>query len=293
MRSYHSLSWLQYSYLQQGRFREAGETVGTIEAVAQESGDPSLKGTAASMRARQVVESGQWDLMRGRTRFDNTDELFAIGMSAARTGDLTTAGMARHEMARRAAAHQTGDRRPLAAIMEMQLGALGALAEGNAERAIGSMESAVEAERRLPPPLGPPALMKSSHELLGEMLVELQRSTEARARFEEALAAHPNRSASVLGLARAQRAAGDSSRARDAYRAFLDNWQQADAGRSELDEARRAIAKESAAGWLPLLAVAALAAAAGTGVLWRRRTQEARRPQQTAASPRKNRRRKR
>lgn len=267
MRSYHSLSWLQYSYLQQGRFRKAAEAVATMEAVALESGDASLKGTAASMRARQVVESRQWSSTKGRTRFDNADELFAIGMGAARTGDALTAGLARQEMARRADSPQTGDRRPLAAIMELQLGAL---AERNSEAAVRLLESAVAAERQLPPPLGPPALMKSSHELLGEILVELGRPQEARARFEEALAAHPNRSASVLGLARALDAAGERERARERYRAFLDNWAHADAGRPELDEARRTIANSRAGRMIPLLALAMLALGLGAFRLRRR-----------------------
>src|SRR5690349_24078357 len=40
-------------------------------------GSFSLKGELASMRARLIVESGAWSEMRGRTSFDNVDELFA------------------------------------------------------------------------------------------------------------------------------------------------------------------------------------------------------------------------
>jgi tetratricopeptide (TPR) repeat protein len=241
MRSYHSLSWLQYEYLQLGRYRDAAATLAEIEPAAQESGQPTLRGIAASMRARQVVETGRWDLTAGRTRFDNADELFAIGMSAARTGDRRTAEMVRQELARRAAAPQTGDRRSLVAIMERQIAALAALAAGDTAAAVATIEQAAVAERQLPPPLGPPALMKPASELAGEILLGLGRAAEAAARFEAALDRHPNRSASVLGLARALQASGDSAGARTRYRRLLDNWRQADAELPDLAEARQAV----------------------------------------------------
>jgi len=271
MRSYHSLSWLQYSYLQQGRFRDAGDTVKTIEPVAQESNDPTLKAVAASMRARQAVETGAWEQMRGRTRFDNTEELFAIGMSAARLGDAATAETARQEIARRATARQAGDRRPLAAIMEIQLSALVTLAAGRPAQAAGVLGAAVEAERRLPPPLGPPALMKSSDELLGELLLEQGRARDAIAHFEAALDRYPNRPASILGLARALQASGDHDKSRRRYRAFLENWRSADPERPELEEARRAVEKDSAGGMAPVVFIATVTAAVGAVIVVRRR----------------------
>src|SRR5262245_43703982 len=101
---FHSLSWLHYEYLQQGRFAKARETMKTVEsAMAAPAAPPaspalpaspahsghveseigrgygplSLKSELASMRARQVVESGSWGDMKGKGSFDNIDELFA------------------------------------------------------------------------------------------------------------------------------------------------------------------------------------------------------------------------
>src|SRR5205823_3904213 len=51
-------------------------------------GPTSLKNELASMRARLVVEGGDWNTMKGQGSFDNIDELFALGMSGARLGDL-------------------------------------------------------------------------------------------------------------------------------------------------------------------------------------------------------------
>jgi tetratricopeptide (TPR) repeat protein len=240
MRSYHSLSWLQYASLQQGRRRHADWTLTEIESVAERSGDPGLKGIAASMRARAVVETGRWTLMRGRTRFDNNDELFAIGASAARTGDVATARMAQQELARRAAAPHAGDRRPLVAILEREIAALIELADGRGSQAIAPARDAVDAERRLPAIGGLPPLVKPPQELLGEILLELGRPREAAAAFEGALQRYRNRSASVLGLARALAASGAQARAREQYRRFLASWRRADPNQPELAEARRA-----------------------------------------------------
>jgi hypothetical protein len=75
-----------------------------------------------------------------------------------------------------------------------------ALAEGNAEGGIQLLRKAAEAEAALPPPFGPPALLKPSNELLGDELLALGRKQEAADAYRAALAAAPNRRLSVLGL---------------------------------------------------------------------------------------------
>src|SRR5262249_12304147 len=82
---------------------------------------------------------------------------------------------------------------------------------------------------------------KPAPELLGEVLVEVGRGREAIEPFQQALRRHPNRSLSVLGLARAHAAAGQTEAARNQFRALLANYDAADAGLPEVAEARRAI----------------------------------------------------
>jgi tetratricopeptide (TPR) repeat protein len=239
MRSYHSLSWLQYAYLQQGRYGAADKTLGEIEPVASGSRDPVLMGIAASMRARAVVDTARWERVRGRMQFDNHDELFAIALAGARAGDTATAEMGRQELARRATAERTGDRRPIVAILEREIAAMLRLAAGDTTAAISLLEKAVAAEAQLPAPAGPPVVIKPSQELLGEVLAQIGRPREAAAAFEGALKRYPNRSVSLLGLARALAAAGARDGARARYKRFLANWRAADADRPELTEARK------------------------------------------------------
>jgi tetratricopeptide (TPR) repeat protein len=92
-----------------------------------------------------------------------------------------------------------------------------------------------------------PEPVKPAPELLGEVLIEAGRASEAIDPFEQALRRTRNRSLSVLGLARARAAAGDLEKARDQYRALLANYDNADTTVAEVDEARRAIASATTA----------------------------------------------
>ena len=153
------------------------------------------------------------------------------------------AEVARAELARRAGPGASGGTGPRAldvAVMEKELAALLAVAGGRGEEAVARMQEAVVLERQLPPPLGLPRPIKPASELCGEILLELGRPKEAAAAFERALQRVPNRSLSLLGLARAAAAGGDRESARRHYRRFLANWSRADPERPELKEARTA-----------------------------------------------------
>ena len=239
MRDYHSLSWLLYESLQQGRFQKARETLDLIRPAVEATGAPRLKALLSDMRARYVVETRSYQDLATATSFDTTSELFAIGMSAARRGDSRMAEMARAELARRAGPGAPGGSRALdVAVMEKELAALLAVAGGRGDEALTRMQEAVVLEGQLPPPLGLPRPLKPASELRGEILLELGRPQDAAAAFAQALERAPNRSPAVLGLARAAAARGDRESARGHYRRFLANWRSADPALPELKEAR-------------------------------------------------------
>jgi tetratricopeptide (TPR) repeat protein len=238
-RDYHSLSWLCYEALQQGRFRKAKETLDLIRPAVTETGATRFKAIESVMRAQYVIETRSWEMLRSQAGFSTSAELFAIGMSAAETGLPQVAALARKELLKRSQ-NQKLD----AAIMEKEVGAVLELREGRGARAVELTQEALAIEKALPPPLGPPRPIKPAHELHGEILLELGRPRDAAVAFEQALARWPNRSASVLGLSRAAAAAGDREAARKHYRQLLYNWRHADAGVNGLDEARRAVAGE-------------------------------------------------
>ena len=240
MRDHHSLSWLLYESLQQGRYEKAREAIDLMKPAVAETGEPRFKALLSDMRARYVVETRSFQELAAARDFGTSGELFAIGMSAARRGDASVGERARAELERRARSSGSGgsgNRGRDVPVMEKELAAL--LAVGaNAEEAVARLREAVALERELPPPLGPPRPIKPALELLGEILLELGRPREAVGEFERALERWPNRSLSLLGLARAHAALGDRDSARRQYQRLLVNWRSADPGLPELKEAR-------------------------------------------------------
>jgi tetratricopeptide (TPR) repeat protein len=239
MRDHHSLSWLLYESLQQGRFQKAREALDLMRPAVEQTGAPRLKALLSDMRARYVLETGSFQELATAKDFDTTGELFAIGMSATRRGNPKLAEMALAELSRRAGSQEAGNRQTDVAIMEEELAALIAVAAGRGGDAVLRMQEAVALERELPPPLGLPRPIKGASELFGEILLELGRPREAAAQFERALERWPNRSLSLLGLARASAAVGDRDAAHRHYDRLLANWKSADPGLPELKEAGR------------------------------------------------------
>jgi tetratricopeptide (TPR) repeat protein len=262
MRDYHSLSWLQYEYLQKGRYGKAWEALKPVqEAMAAQQGSSgsvargvdhghreseigrgrspvALMSEFASMRARFVVESGRWEEMRGKGTFDNVDELFALGMSAIKLSDLGRAEAALEHLRNLVRSERDESRKQLSTVMEKEIDALMHLARHDGASAVRLMQEATTIERQLPNPVGRPYPIKPANELMGEVLLELKRPGEAAAQFQQALWRTPNRAASVIGLARAARDVGDHRTALATYRKFAAVWHAADADRPELKETR-------------------------------------------------------
>jgi tetratricopeptide (TPR) repeat protein len=241
MRNYHALAWLQYELLQLGRYREAWATIDELAPVVNAGGQLTLLSDLSSMRARYVIETANWQLMARESNFGNVNELFAIGMSAARGGNGDLAERARQGLAERAGDPREGDLRPAIVLMERELAAVIAVVAGRGNEAVGILQAAAQSEAQLPPPLGLPAPIKPAPELLGEVLLELGRPAEAVPFFEQALRRNANRSSSVLGLARASAAAAQPGAARRHYRELLATFDHADADLPVLREARAAL----------------------------------------------------
>jgi tetratricopeptide (TPR) repeat protein len=262
MRDFHSLSWLQYEWTQQGRFSRAREAIGVVEQamkvvgasgdvgghhygeseIGRGSGPMALRNDRGSMRARLIIESERWAEMKGQGSFDNIDELFALGMSAFKLGDTgrLTAAVGEFEKLSTSSAADAATKEQ-ALVMLHELGALLMLAHGRQKEAFDAMERAALAQSKMPKPIGRPYPVKGADELYGELLLQANRPKEAIVWFERALERTPNRSRAVLGLARAAGQAGLSARSRTAYKQFLANWKQADPGLPEIKEAQTAL----------------------------------------------------
>jgi Tfp pilus assembly protein PilF len=276
-RDYHSLAWLQYEWLQQGRFAKTKEAIALVTAAMQSgagsretgaatpkppspgpmhagghgygeqseigrgSDEAALRNDRGSMRARYVIESERWQEMKGQSTFDNIEELFALGLSAVNNGDAARVRSVIDEFRKAAGPAQSADLREQAAVMLREMEALNQFAQGQHAKAFASLEEAVAMQNRMPKPIGRPMPVKDVNELYGELELQLGRARQAAVWFERALSRTPNRSRALLGLARAYRNARDVTNARSAYKRFLTNYRLADPGLAEVTEAREAL----------------------------------------------------
>jgi tetratricopeptide (TPR) repeat protein len=175
-----------------------------------------------------VLDTGDWELAAkltaevsgsggARANYD-----FTTGFAALKLGDLDTA--------RRMAASLEGATDGAPAILALELDAMLALEEGKIDEALAGLREATELEESLPFEFGPPAVIKPTHELLGEVLLQLERYDEAVAAFEQALARAPRRTASLVGLAHAAAGAGDTLKADEIRAELHEIWRNADPG---------------------------------------------------------------
>ena len=94
---------------------------------------------------------------------------------------------------------------------------------------------------KLPPgaPSGPPRILKPTYELLGEVYLQADKPIQAQEQFAISLQRHRNRIRSLVGAARAARASGDKSTAKETYERLLSQLKNADLGVPELAEAKK------------------------------------------------------
>ena len=117
-----------------------------------------------------------------------------------------------------------------AAVTRKEIEAMARLAKGDSDAAVRLLQDATAIEETMVPPSGPPGEsptdgpIKPSHELLGEVLLELDRPAEAAEQFADALLRMPHRPLSVLGAARAAAGSGDAATARAHYQEVVTLW---------------------------------------------------------------------
>lgn len=258
---FHSLTWLQYEWLQLGQFTRAGEAIKIVDevmgalsptaeigghhyadsAIGRGTGPDALRNDRGSMRARYVIETARWEAMKGQGTFDGIDELFALGFSAAKLGDRARVEAAITEFQKVSTSAGPPDMLSQSAIMLHEMRALHLFAQNRHPEAFAEMVRANALQAKMPKPIGRPYPVKGADELYAELLLEGGHAAEAVEWFEKTLARTPNRSRAVLGLARARAKAGDTAGSREAYTQLLANWKDADPNIPELNEARAAL----------------------------------------------------
>jgi len=244
-RDYHSLWWLAYGHLQQGRFEDARRALQIVEQDARQNSSRLIRFHLVQMRAAYQIETGQLYPIRGGIDTSNLDlpavagDLLATGFLASNRGDRAEAERSLGAIRKLSSASSPASARQHAhlypadvqavEIAEKELAALLLLSDGRSKQAVQLMTEAAAVEDKMPFEFGPPAPPKPARELFGEILLQLARPQEARRQFELSLLRTPGRALSLLGRARALAESGDRAGAREAYTELRKIWHRADA----------------------------------------------------------------
>jgi hypothetical protein len=247
-RDIHSLHWLGYIYLQQGRYGEAERVVGTMREVLAKRNDPYAIYTVALMAATYVIETEQWqradELLGEPNGVAESPAIFARGMAAAMSGSpqAQKAIAALRGLKPPPGAEKTPYVADIIAGARIQADLIAAAAAAEDKRFPEALERArlaIAAAERTPTPPGPPVLIKPPRELRAEILLQAGRASGAVQNFAVVLARHKDRARALLGAARAAAADGQPEEAAELYAQLARQWREADRGLRELAEARQ------------------------------------------------------
>lgn len=228
VRSYHSLLWLQYGYLQRGDAARAIELLEEMQRCTEELSSKLARSHLIAMKGAFLVETNQWqheladlevDLEGMHIRSVARYQLLE-GMKAWHREDMAALeqAIASLETARISASERlvvsgvpmcsaasSYDNPPnqidldYTQIMELNLRAMAAWKAGDHEAARAHLDASTSLEEEAQYSYGPPEILKPSHELYGEFLLAIREQAAAVEQFEISLERNPGRALSLRG----------------------------------------------------------------------------------------------
>lgn len=226
-RNYHSLLWLEYAYLQEGKRAPAEQLVRSVTQDVAAGATQENRLRLAFARATWLIETRGAGGLDAEVPVDSGGVVsigyfavhdFARGVTAAQAGDLAAARAALTALEARIAAakveppgenprwYQALGPTELAECRALAIALDGAIRFYGGDHAAGiaRVREALAATQTLEFEYGPPWSAKPLDELEGELLLADGRRREAAEAFRRALATYPNRRLSLEGLAAAR-----------------------------------------------------------------------------------------
>jgi tetratricopeptide (TPR) repeat protein len=214
----HALNNMEYGYLQLGQDQKALRLIDEMVPVAETVPDPWIPVDA---RIYYDLETHDWtDAVKieppSASKFEeNFDAYWIQTIAAARLGDSHKAEQTLEQYRRSSAdwdkSHGWGDVLGLA-LAEAESWTM--FSEGKRDDAVAHLKSIAQYEQDHPMYYSD-ILPRPSSEMLGDMLSEMGRPTEALAAYQTALHLAPNRLDSLLGAMKAAANTGDAQLADD------------------------------------------------------------------------------
>jgi tetratricopeptide (TPR) repeat protein len=243
----HALSFLQYAYLQTGRNADARRIINEIKTVPGASTE-DIANNQSMLQAVYFEEAHDW---KGAAAFVPEPDSYPMiqvlayalrAIGEARTGDVSGASANIQKLRNATRAMQAamkgmgmmdGAQDAGETLSELEATAWLAFSAGKADEALTKMKAAADrggSSMRMSGLPGVPA-----GEMLGDLLLELHRPSEALAVYQGVLKVAPNRFDSLYGAARAAGLAGNLAAAKN-YFGQLERMCGSDADRMELKE---------------------------------------------------------
>ena len=227
---FHSLYWLLYGYLQQGRLNDAKSVLATMKSIAVADSSDRVQGYYGMLKVRYAIESNQWEELsipknptETKERFEanlhagcvgsesehnRISTILGLGIGATKTGNLKAAEEAIEHIKHLKASYSNDNGEFDQKILDIQYQMISGLLEitrGSNTKGIGALKKAAEAEEHLDPPSGPPIPAKPATELYAEALLDQNQVSEALKWFKKSLVRTPDRTLSLLGAYRASK----------------------------------------------------------------------------------------
>ncbi len=239
----HYTIWLGYGLLQQGRFAAAADHLALVRRNMAEDESPGRRGAYLLMQSDFLVNTERWADSAALASVDAQGvgpvplvvNAFARGLAAFKLGDIA---LARRQLDGIQSLNTSSTPISAAQVLARELQGLIRMSEGDSAGGIALLREATAIEDTLPMEFGPPAIVKPSHELLGEILLAQGKDSDARQQFESALRLAPRRMRSLLGLSRAAFRGNNEEVARMASHQLLDVMDQSDTTLKEKGEIR-------------------------------------------------------
>jgi hypothetical protein len=244
----HAMDYQVYAYLQLGQDAKASAVLADMKTVSGFT-ETFLPGpyALAVAPARYAIERGDWKaaavLQVRPSPLPHVQAIthFARALGAARSGDAEAARLDINRLAELRDKLRDAKDAYWSEQVDIQIQVASAVllyAAGKYDEAFSALGAAADAEDRTEKHPVTPGVPKPARELYGAMLLERGRAKDALAAFEATLKKEPNRLAAYVGAAKAAAQLDDKARARAYYEKVVAIAGEADAGRSDVADAR-------------------------------------------------------
>jgi len=252
---FHALDFLSYAYLQSGREADAQRVIDEVKAMPAKKDDmygmdfdPRIS-ALVTFTARYAMEMHHWadaaslPLVLGAKDGDNSVIYWARAIGAVRTGNVADA---HKDLAEIEAIHNSLVKQKKTFFAEAveqdgkEAAAWIAHAEGKNDDAIKALKTIAEKEEAE----GDEPVSIPAREMLGDLLMDMNRPEQALTEYEADLKFNPNRFDGVYGAAHAAEMAGKSEKSNTYYAQLVQLCAGSNSDRPELGRAKALVAQK-------------------------------------------------